>query len=122
MRFHPSFAMAVAATAVATGVSAQAFEGVITQKMSAAGMNAEMVVYVKGDKMRQELSAMGMAGGAIVIDGSKNEAVMLMSEMKMYMRFPTQEPAGGQARAAPGGIRPRLDRRGRLHCRAGCGP
>jgi hypothetical protein len=99
MRFRSTLAIAFALAVPATGVAAQAFEGVVTQKMSAGGMNAEMTVYVKGDKFRQDMSGMGMPGSAVVVDGSKNEIFMLMSEQKMYMRVPAPPPRQGEGAA-----------------------
>jgi len=100
MRLHSSFVMAIFAAVSVSGVAAQAFEGVVNQKMSAGGMNAEMVIYVKGDKYRQDMNAMGMGGGAMIVDGATGDMIMLMSEMKQYMKFPRQ-PAPDHAGKAP---------------------
>jgi len=91
MRFRTSFVIALTTTGFAAGASAQAFEGVITQKMTAGGMNMDLVIYVKGEKVRQEMNATGMPGGAMIVDPASGDAIMLMTGQKQYMRFPVSE-------------------------------
>jgi hypothetical protein len=85
--------------------SAFAFEGKVDMKMTSGsnGKDAmEMSYRIKGDKMRIEIPADSSnkkkksrgddSLGAVIIDGTKKEMTILMTEQKMYMVRAIPEP------------------------------
>lgn len=86
------------AALVPVALSAASFEGKLGLKLSAGGSAPQEMQYlVKGDKVRMEMSAQGMAA-AVIIEPAKRQAVMLMDAQKMAMVMTLPDPAT----AAPG--------------------
>jgi hypothetical protein len=86
------FAAVVAAGALAAaplGLSAQAFEGVVTYKMNPGSTRPGTMVYqVKGTKVRADISNLqgGPPGGMyVLIDASVGKMTSVMPAQKMYM-------------------------------------
>lgn len=70
--------------ALPVALCAASFEGKVFFKVTdAKGKTAEMSQSIKGDKMRME--SPGKAKGAMIVDGSKKEMLMMMDDEKMYM-------------------------------------
>jgi hypothetical protein len=102
MRFASSaLVLSLAIAGSSTGLQAQNFEGVITQKMTGSGMTAEITQYVKGAKFRQDMAAAGMPGGALIYDGDTGDTFMLMTAQKSYMKFPSQGMEGSEEVKTP---------------------
>jgi len=78
-------AFSVCAALVAGPLAAQAFEGAVAYKMtSEKGKSAEMVMSMKGNKMRTDMEADGRTM-TMLLDGQTQVMAMLMTEEKMYM-------------------------------------
>jgi hypothetical protein len=73
--------------------AAAAFEGKVTFKItSGRDKPQEMTYSIKGDKIRMEMGGQKEMGGMIV-DTTKKEMLMLMTEQKMYMVMAMPESA-----------------------------
>lgn len=72
--------------------AARAFEGKVTQTITAAKGESQTLSYsMKGDKLRTDMSAEGHEMSSIM-DLAKLEIIMLMPEQKMYMVMPIKKP------------------------------
>lgn len=78
-------ALPLCATLFAGPLSAQGFEGEVAYKMmSEKGKNTEMVMAMKGGKLRTDANSEGHAM-TMLMDGQTQVMKMLMPEQKMYM-------------------------------------
>jgi hypothetical protein len=73
-------------------LAARAFEGKVTQTITAAKGESQTLNYsMKGDKLRTDMNADGHEMSSIM-DLAKLEIIMLMPEQKTYMVMPIKKP------------------------------
>jgi len=89
--------------APATLNAQKTFEGSVTYSMQVASMDLSIVHYVKGDKVRQEMSGTPMGNLVVLMHMGEDEATILMPERKSYMTMnPGAMVAMAQANADKG--------------------
>jgi len=80
---------------VPAALSAAAFEGKVTMKMSASAKDKdprEIIYSIKGEKIRMEFPGQKNMGG-MIMDRSTKEMMMIMTDQKMYMTMAIPETA-----------------------------
>ncbi len=71
------------------------FEGRLVMEVREQGMSDRLTAHVKGHRMRMEAGMQNL--GEVVIDTKRKEILVLMTQEKMYMKFPmpdSMEDAG----------------------------
>ena len=103
--------MALTHSAALAETKPKPFEGRLVMEVREQGMSDRLTAHVKGHRMRMEPSMQNL--GEVVIDAKKKEILVLMTQERMYMKFPMPDAAGASAESAEeeGRIRATGDKR-----------
>ena len=92
--------VAVAVLGLSSLLRAQTFEGVVEYSVTTERGTMPMKYMKKGDNVRVEMEGPQGMKATILINEKDNKSVMLMDQMKMYMKMPTP-PMGDSTAPKP---------------------